>query len=419
MKLSQYFSRERWVIGLDIGSSKLCAAIGRRPVGGAIEVVGLGMVPAEGGEAGEVVDAELLAEAVRRAIEEAQRQCGIRCRAVAVGGSGPWVQLLSAVGRVRIADGAREIVRRDVERAVASATVIHLPMDRDVLHTFIRRFAVDDHDDVRMPIGMYGRRLGVEVSLVTAPVATLANLGKVVQVAGYGVERIVWSRLAAAEAITSAAQRQAGVIIIEFGSEVSSLLLYRHGRVVGAVLHPQGAVPLRNAVARALKLDRALADDVIRQWGVRLRVDRRASGTMLVGAGTTQQTLVQEELVGVVEATLDRWLEAMQKGLAQIAPEFRSQYPHGAVVTGGVAALDGLAERVASHLGIEASCGLVSIASGRRLTAEESGRVAAAIGLVHQGFVSINRWGLQEPDGEQGFGQRLVSSLSRLYTDYF
>jgi len=419
VKPSRFFSRERWLIGLDIGSSKICAAIGRQPIGGSTEIVGVGMVLADGVEAGAVIDSELVVEGIRRAVEEAQRRSGARCRGMIVGGSGPWLRLVPAVGRVRIADQAREIARHDVERSVAAATTIHLPMDRDVLHALIRRFAVDEHSDVRMPIGMYGRRLGVEVSLVTAPITTLANLAKAVQLAGFSAERIVWSRLAAAEAITSLAQRQAGVMVMEFGMEISSILMYRHGRVVGASLYPQGSTQLRNAISRALKLERDLADEVIRQWGVRVRADRRSSGQVLVGVGASQQTLVQEELAEIVDRSLDRWLEMVEKAVTQTDPEFRSHYPHGVVVTGGVSALDGLAERVASHLGVEAACGTVSVGSGRMLKAEESGRVAAAIGLVHQGLTASDRLGLQELDGQRGLAKRLLNSLSRLYEDYF
>jgi len=194
-------SRKDHIVGLDIGTTKVCAVVGEVDEEGDVQIAGVGLVPSSGIRKGIVVDLDATTRAIEEAVDRAERMAGTKVDSLYVGVSGEHIASTNSRGVVAISRGDHEIGSSDVERVIDAARMAALPAsDREIVHLLPRGFVVDGHDGVRNPVGMYGARLEVEAHIVTGTSTVLANLLKCVQRAALEVEEVVLEPLASAEA---------------------------------------------------------------------------------------------------------------------------------------------------------------------------------------------------------------------------
>src|SRR5258708_3775844 len=154
------------VVGLDIGTTKVCAVVAEVERSEGVTMLGAGMVPCRGLRKGIVANIDWTVRSIKDAIESAQTMAGVEIRTIYVGIGGSHVRSSASDGVAAIAGG--EVTQRDVERVLEGARAIPVDADRQILHVLPREYMVDSQDGIRDPIGMAGVRLGVKVNLVTA-----------------------------------------------------------------------------------------------------------------------------------------------------------------------------------------------------------------------------------------------------------
>ena len=265
-------NEQKIVVGLDLGSHRVTALVAELDGRGHSRVLGLGTVPSQGIRKGVVVGFEPAVEAVREAVEEAERASGLEIRAVFPNVSGEHFRAIPSEG-VHAKEGReREITPEDVEQVIRVARSLQLPPGYRILHTLPVDFILDGRSGIKDPVGMDGVRLQAEVLLLMGQVSVLENTAKVVEKAGLAVEGLVFSPLASAMAALQEAEREEGVVLIDIGAGTTEVLVLADGAARHAEVLPLGGANVTRDLSIGLGLSVADAE--------RLKLDHARVGAL-------------------------------------------------------------------------------------------------------------------------------------------
>jgi len=209
--------RDNLIVGLDIGTTKICAIVGALTEDG-IDIVGIGSSPSRGLRKGVVINIDSTVQSIRKAIEEAELMAGCEIKSVFAGIAGGHIKGINSNGVIAIKN--REVSPEDVKRVIEAAKAVSIPMDREVIHILPQEFIIDDQDGIREPLGMSGVRLEAKVHIVTGAAASAQNIVKSCNRGGLDVADIVLEQLASSEAVLSADEKE----LKSYSLFISSLL---------------------------------------------------------------------------------------------------------------------------------------------------------------------------------------------------
>jgi cell division protein FtsA len=202
------------VVGLDIGTTKICAVVGEsRPSG--VEIIGMGSHPSDGIRKGVVINIEHTVNSIKEAVEEAETMAGCEISSVYAGIAGGHIKGFNSEGVIALKE--KEVTKKDIDRVIEAASAVAIPMDREVIHTLVQEFIVDDQDGIVDPLGMSGVRLEAKIHIVTGAVTSAQNIIKCANRAGLDVHDIILESLASSEAVLSNEERNLGSALIDFG----------------------------------------------------------------------------------------------------------------------------------------------------------------------------------------------------------
>ena len=259
--------QEKLICGLDVGTSKVCTIIGEMTRDNHINILGMGTSPSLGLQKGVVVNIEQATAAIASTIEQAERQAALKVGEVFVGVTGGHISSVNSRGVVAVAKANRDITGDDVARAIDSARSVTLPSQREMLHVIPRTFVIDGQDGVRDPVGMSGYRLEVETHIATGAISALNNLLKGVQRTGVEVEELVFSPLAASEAVLSDAEKRLGVCLLDIGAGTTDIALYIDGSIWHTAVIPVGGNNITNDISMVLRISPESAEKLKIKYG--------------------------------------------------------------------------------------------------------------------------------------------------------
>ena len=383
-------SRKGHIVGLDIGTTKVCAVVGEGEDGDDVQIAGVGLVPSSGIRKGVVVDIDATTQAIGEAVDRAERMAGVKVDSLYASVSGEHIGSTNSRGVVAISRGDHEINSPDVERVIEAARMAALPAsDREIVHLLPRGFVVDGHDGVRNPVGMYGARLEVEAHIVTGTSTVLANLMKCVQRAGLEVEEVVLEPLASAEAALTSAERELGVVIADIGGGTTSIGVFVGGGLTHTAILPIGGHHITSDIAVGLRTPVSEAEKLKVRYGAATPQETSEGELIEVfNVGDREpRILPRRVLCEIIEPRLQEIcnmlrLQIRRSGYAHLVPA-------GIVLTGGTALLRGITRFTSEKLELPARLGLPEQIGG--LTdAVGSPVYATGVGLVlygvrHQG----------------------------------
>src|SRR5215212_1122178 len=253
-------NQERIVVGMDIGTTKICTVVGEMGRGSALNVLGVGVAPSRGLAKGMVVDIAETVRSISLSLERAERLSGCKIGSAYVGVAGSHVSSMNSRGVVAVSRADRVITQDDVQRAIEAARAVTIPQQREVLHVIPRSYTVDGHDGVRDPVGMAGFRLEVETHIATGAVTALQNLVRCVQRAGIEVDDLVLQPLASSEAALSEQERNLGVVLVDIGGGTTDVAVFIEGSIWHTVVLPVGGGHLTNDLSIVLKVPAEAAE---------------------------------------------------------------------------------------------------------------------------------------------------------------
>src|SRR4030067_357458 len=220
--------RDSLVVGLDIGTTKICTVVGE-VANGEANIIGLGTFPSKGLRKGVVVNIESTVHSIKKPVEEAELMGGYHLTSVYAGIAGGHIRGVNSHGVIAVKN--REIGPNDVKRVVESASAVAIPMDREVIHVIPQEFIVDDQDGIKDPVGMSGVRLEGRVHIVTGAITSAQNIIKCANKAGLDVDDIVLEQLGSSEAVLTPEEKDLGVAIIDIGGGTTDLVIFSHGAI--------------------------------------------------------------------------------------------------------------------------------------------------------------------------------------------
>ncbi|MBK6695183.1 MAG: cell division protein FtsA [Myxococcales bacterium] len=369
------------VVGLDIGTTKVCAVVGEVGEDG-ITILGVGSVPCRGLRKGIVLNIDWTVRSIKDAIESVQTMAGVEIRTVYAGVAGSHIRSQSSDGVAAIGGG--EVTRADVERVLEGARAIPVDADRQILHVLPREFIVDTQDGIRDPIGMSGVRLGVKVNLVTAATTCVQNVIRCAERCNLAVADVVLEPVASAEAILSDDEKEIGVAVVDIGGGTTDILIFVDGGVAHASVIPVGGNNITNDIAAGLRTPMAEADRLKRLSGCalgRMVSDEDEIEVPGVG-GHPPRRAARRVLSDIIEPRVEEIFAVVRKRIEDTG--LLEQLSAGVVLTGGAVLLEGMPEFAEEILGMPVRIGYPSGVKG--LTQLVQGpQYATGVGLVKYG----------------------------------
>jgi cell division protein FtsA len=342
------------VVGLDIGTTKVCAVVGEVSEDG-ITILGVGTVPCRGLRKGIVSNIDWTVRSIKDAIDSAQTMAGVEIRTVYAGIAGSHVRSQASDGVAAIAGG--EVTRADVDRVLEGARAIPVDADRQILHVLPREYIVDAQDGIRDPIGMSGVRLGAKVNLVTAATSCVQNVIRCAERCGLQVADVVLEPLASAEAILCDDEKEIGVAVVDIGGGTTDILLYVDGGIAHASVIPVGGMNITNDVAAGLRTPTAEADRLKRLSGCalgRMVGDEEEIEVPGVGGHPPRRT-ARRVLSDIIEPRVEEIFAVIRKRIEDTG--MLEQLSAGVVLTGGAVLMEGMTEFAEEILGMPVRVG--------------------------------------------------------------
>lgn len=383
-------TRERVIVGVDVGTTKICALIGEVDHDNKLNIVGVGTTPSQGLRKGVVVDIDAATASIRAALDKTERISGYKIGTALVGIAGSHIASQNSRGIVAISPTMHEISQADVDRAVEAARAIPIPHTREVIHVIPREYIVDGQNGIHDPTGMSGYRLEVEAHIVTGAVASIHNLVKCVRNAGIEIDDLVLEPIASSEAVLTNAERDLGVALVDIGGGTTDVAVFLNGSILHTGIMAVGGNHLTNDLAVGLRASNAIAEEIKIRYGS-VHPDSIDPNELIDVAtfGNSSGEQISRRLVSeIMEMRAREMMEMVRDEIARA--NFQGVLPAGVVLTGGSSQVDGLDRLAGTVLGMPVRIGTPGSLGG--LIDSISGpSFATSVGLLMWGLRGIDR----------------------------
>jgi cell division protein FtsA len=334
------------VVGLDIGTTKICVIVGELTENG-IDIVGIGTHPSKGLRKGVVVNIDSTVSSIQKAVEEAELMAGCQISKVFAGIAGGHIKGFNSHGVIAVKDG--EVAEQDVRRVIDAAKAVAIPMDREVIHVIPQEFIVDDQDGILDPLGMSGVRLEAKVHIVTGAVTSAQNIIRSANRAGLDVVDIALQQLASSEATLALDEKELGVCLVDIGGGTTDVAVFHAGSLKHTAVLAVGGNHITSDIAVGLRTPMLEAEKIKRKYGCALTSRIQKEDTIEVpSVGGRKARILSRQILGeIIEPRVQEIFELVHAELAESG--YDSLLSSGIVLTGGAVVMDGmpdLAEQV-------------------------------------------------------------------------
>ena len=338
---------EEILVGIDVGTTKVCTLVGRVEDDKNIRILGVGIEPSDGIRKGVIVDLGAASRAITRSVEKAEHTSGLEITSALVSLAGAHVSSVNSRGATAVPHGLIDAV--DVARALEQARTVAIPHDREIVHVVQRGFTIDGQEGIHTPIGMHGYKLEVEAHIITAAAATVDNLRQCVGAAGVQIQQFVLNPLASAEVVLTEQERQMGVAVCDIGGGTTDLAIYVDGSVWHTMVLAVGGNHITQDIAHGLRLPTTQAEDVKKQQGhaVRAEVGPEEYFSIRPFGEDHPVQINRQDLAHIIEARTEEIFNLILQEIKRSG--YDGLLPAGMVLTGGTSALPGI-KRVAAEV---------------------------------------------------------------------
>ena len=329
------------LVGLDIGTTKICAIVGELTDEG-IDIIGIGTHPSRGLRKGGVVNIETTVQSIQRAIDEAEAMAGTEITHEYTGIAGGHIKSFGGRGVVALKD--REVREADIARVIEQAKTVNIPLDREVIHVLPQEFIVDDQPGIREPLGITGARLEAKVHIVTGAVASAQNIIKCANRAGLNVADIVLQPLASSEAVLTDEEKELGVCLVDIGGGTTDIAIFQNGAIVHTAVIALGGHNLTNDIAVGLRTPMEHAERIKQKFGCALAsmVDRQETIEVPSVGGREPRVMGRQILCEILEPRVEEIFQLVHHEVERNG--FSELLNSGVVITGGSTLLPGMTE---------------------------------------------------------------------------
>jgi cell division protein FtsA len=379
--------QEDLIVGLDIGTTKICCIIGEKNETGRLDVIGLGSHVSKGLRKGVVVNIESTVESIKNAVDEAELMAGAEIESVYVGIAGGHIKGFNSHGVIAIKN--KEITQADIDRVIDAAKAIAIPMEREVIHVLPQEYIVDDHDGIKTPLGMSGVRLETKVHIVTGAVTSAQNVIKSVTRAGLRVKDIVLEQLASSKAVLTEDEKELGVAMIDIGGGTSDLAIFFEEAIKHTSVLAIGGNHITNDIAIGLRTPTSEAEKIKKSNGCADTSLVKDSETIEVpSVGDRKNRVISKKILSeIIEPRVEELFSLIIREIVQSG--FKDISTSGIVLTGGSAIMPGMVEIAENVFQLPVRRGIPKNIGGL-VDVVNSPMYATAVGLLLYGMENKN-----------------------------
>lgn len=377
---------ENIVVGVDIGTTKICAVVASADEHERINILGVGLAESDGLNRGVVVNIDKTVEAIKKAISEAEHAAGVETQSVVVGIAGDHIQSFQSRGVITVSGRDGEITRGDVRRLLEDTRHVAMPADREILHVLPQEFIVDGQDGVADPIGMSGVRLEANVHIITGLVSAAKNVYRCIEKAGYEVADIVLEPLASSHAVLHPDEKEVGVALIDIGGGTTDIAVFEDKTIRHTAVIAVAGNRVTDDIRKGLGVLQDQAERLKRQFGTALvdQVTEDQEITIPGIGGRPEKTIGRSTLAQIIQPRMEEILEIV--GIEIKRSGYGRHLSTGVVLTGGGSLIPGTAELASEILGLEARIGRSLGLSGGLVEEVSDPQFATSVGLVLHGL---------------------------------
>ncbi|PLX43520.1 MAG: cell division protein FtsA [Deltaproteobacteria bacterium] len=407
--------RSNTVVGLDIGTTKICAVVAEETPEG-LHILGFGTHPASGLRKGVVINIESTVQSIKRAVEEAELMSGREIRQVYAGIAGGHIQAFNSHGVIALKD--QEVTPNEVRRVIDAAKAVAIPMDREVLHIIPQEFIIDDQDGINEPVGMCGVRLEAHVHVITGAVAAAQNIVKCCNRAGLDVADIILEPLASAEAVLTDDERELGVALVDMGGGTTDIVVIAQGSVKHTSVLTLGGNHVTSDIAMGLRTPSAEAEKIKRKHACALISKVGKDETIEVpGVGGRRPRILNRRILAeIVEPRAEEIFSLVRMDLQKRGVEEAAV--SGVVLCGGASLLEGSVELAEQVFGLPVRRGMPRPIEGL-VDQLKDPSYATGVGLVEHAVKNRSEQNAVLNESDENLFGRITQKMKGWFQHFF
>lgn len=407
---------ETIVVGLDIGTTKICTVIGEIASDGVLDIIGEGTVPSDGLRKGVVVNLERTIASVRQSIVTAERMAGVEVKSAWVGVAGSHLKAFTSHGMSAIRRG-QDITAADVERTIENARAVPLESNMDVIHTIPQEYVVDGNDGIKDPIGMSGVRLEVDVHIIAGAQGPLQNLKRCARDAGAEVDGMVIQALASGMAVLNHSEREVTTLLIDIGGGTTDVGVFRRGMLAHSAVIPLGGDHVTQDISQLLRIPPDEAERVKKRYGAAIPELADREIVLEVANPNFTTSLTTYELAQVIRPRVIEILDLVKQNIEQRMGALEL-LAGNVVITGGASLLPGLDQVATDRFRLPVRVGKPHEVSGL-VDVVASPAHATAVGLVRYGSLHVKTQAPSPHKVSQVSSNQFVDRIRNIFKDFF
>lgn len=414
MKSKKYKDTEDDIIvGLDVGTTKICAIVAQRKENNSINIIGIGKAPSKGLHRGIVVNPQKTIDSIKEALAEAELNSGVEIKSVSVGIAGHHIRCIQSSSTIGINNPDRVIQEEDIKRLMEQASLIRIPSDTQIIAVIPQEYNIDGKDGIyESPVGMFGVRLEAKVNIITCLVSSIDDLSKCVRSCDVDIDDIVLEPIASSHSVLDDTEKKVGVAMIDIGGGTTDLAVFKKGVLkYTAGIGIAGSL-VTSDIVEALGISEEEAERIKREYGYALLSEILNDDEIAV------DSINRKAPKKTRKSILARIIQARMQDIFELAAieirnsQIQNELHAGVVITGGGSLIKGTKELAEEILGMEVNLGIPSGLTGGLIKEVESPIYATGVGLILHRIKNMNA-GIETMDRSSGSGKKRTNLTAK------
>lgn len=407
--------KDKYYCGIDIGSRTIKAGILKFKDASDIKLVGVYEQKTHGFKDNAVSDLDEFSECIHRTMQELIKKTGVKIKEVQVGLGGALIESRPTNTVIPLIDrGNKVITQRDLKKVNENARLLGVQMEEEILHNLPQYYRVDDLNSAANPVGLYGRKLGVHSLMVVINANRIRNIAKAVHQAGYDVENVLFGSYATADVILSEEEKKQGCVLIDIGSQYTSVLIFRDGALQSFKGINIGGNNFTYNIADQLDLSFDLAEEIKKSYAVASGQDQYGDEEILVKKEDAYVPIKRGGINGAIRPEIDELTSHIR--MAVVNSGLKNLENCGITFVGGGSLLPGFIEYIGQDLQMPVKLAKMNLLLQKTLN--HTATFSSVVGLAQNGFKNTLRYSIT--NNEQHHWARNISNrIKELYQEYF
>ncbi|MEN2283365.1 cell division protein FtsA [Algoriphagus sp. SE2] len=395
---------DRLIVGLDIGTTKICAIIGRKNEFGKLEVLGMGKAVSDGVNRGVVTNIDKTVHAIQKAVEDASEMADVDIVEVIVGIAGQHIQSKIVHGSIMRTPTEDEITVEDVRRLSSDMENIVVPPGNSIIHVMPQDYTVDYEGGIKDPVGMSGTRLEADFHIITAQTAAINNINRCVRRANLTSKQLILEPLASSLSVLSDEEKEAGVCLVDIGGGTTDIAIFYENIIRHTAVIPLGGNIITTDIKEGCMVMQNQAELLKTRFGKAIANEANPNEIVSIPGlrNRPPKEISIRNLASIIEARMEEIIEIVQNEIMQSG--HYKKLAGGIVLTGGGSQLQCISQLFEYMTGLDTRIGYPNEHLGKSVVEEvKSPMYATSVGLVLAGFKSLD-------EREEGYKKRLANS---------